>query len=114
MTETAPRPGYVFEGHTLDVATRRLRNDAGTDVPLSGKAFDVLCYLIEHRDRIVGKDELLSQVWAGRVVEENNLSQAIALLRRALGDRVGDRRYIITVRDAASASWRMSRTRTIR
>ena len=54
-------------------------------MPLTGKAFDTLCCLIDHRDRVVGKDELLAEVWAGRVVEENNLTQAISALRRALG-----------------------------
>src|SRR5690606_29268925 len=62
-----------------------------------GRAFDVLCHLIQHRDRIVAKDELLATVWPGRVVEENNLAQAIAALRKALGIRAGERRAVVTI-----------------
>ncbi|WP_309625060.1 winged helix-turn-helix domain-containing protein, partial [Methylibium sp.] len=41
---------------------------------LGARAFDVLMYLIEQRDRVVSKEELLQRVWPGRVVEENNLT----------------------------------------
>jgi len=74
-----------------------LRDGDGPAVPLTSKAFDTLCYLIEHRQRVVGKDELLASIWPGRVVEENNLTQAIAALRRALGTNAGEHRYIVTV-----------------
>ena len=46
---------------------------------------------------MVAKDELLAMVWPGRVVEENNLTQAISALRRALGTEAGEHRYIVTV-----------------
>lgn len=97
MADAAFQRGYRFGSHRLDIVMRELRDGGGEVVPLSGKAFDVLCHLIAHRDRIVGKDELLSEVWAHRVVEENNLSQAIASLRRALGQHPDGHRYIITV-----------------
>lgn len=89
--------GYRFGGYRVDPVTRELFGIDGAVVPLSGKAFDVLCLLIDHRDRIVGKDELLSRVWVGRIVEENNLSQAIGALRRALRSDDNERRVIITV-----------------
>lgn len=96
MTETQPRY-YRFEPFRLDTRTRELREGEGAPLPLTAKAFDTLCYLIEHRQRLVGKDELLGAIWPGRVVEENNLTQAIAALRRALGTNAGEHRYIVTV-----------------
>ena len=55
-------------------------------LPLAGRAFDVLEYLVRHRDRVVGKDELMSAVWPRVVVEPNNLTQAVSAIRRVLGD----------------------------
>ena len=51
------------------------------------------------KDQVCGstKEELLETVWAGRVVEENTLTQAISILRKALGASAGDHRYILTV-----------------
>ena len=89
--------GYAFEGFRLDLHARQVFGPDAVPVPLTAKALDVLVYLIEHRDRVVDKDELLAQVWAGRVVEENNLTQAVSALRHAFGAGVGDRRYIVTV-----------------
>jgi len=88
---------YRFEGFLLDTLRRELRDSAGALVPLTAKAFDVLCVLIERREAVVGKEELLAAVWPGRVVEENNLTQAIAALRRAFGVSAHDRRFLVTV-----------------
>src|SRR4249919_1876849 len=96
MPEAAIRH-YRLEPYHLDRHTRELRDGDAPAVPLTSKAFDTLCYLIEHRQRVVGKDELLATIWAGRVVEENNLTQAISALRRALGSAGGEHRYIVTV-----------------
>lgn len=96
-TGAAPdRHQYEFSGFRLDTLARELHGSDGAALPLTSRALDVLAHLIEHRDRVVGKDELLSIVWAGRVVEENNLHQAISLLRRTL-DRAGKHRFILTV-----------------
>lgn len=57
----------------------------GRPVPIGARAFDLLIALIEHRDRVVGKAELMSLVWPGLVVEENNLTVQISALRKALG-----------------------------
>ncbi|MDZ3994376.1 response regulator [Pseudomonas sp. Teo4] len=59
----------------------------GKPMPLGGRAFEVLATLIRANGRVVGKDELFSQVWAGTVVEDNNLQVQISLLRKAFGDR---------------------------
>ncbi len=85
------------EGYRIDPQTRRLLSPAGEPVAMTGKAFDVLCYLVEHRDRVVGKDELLAAVWPGRVIEENTLTQAVSLARRALGSNASDHRHIVTL-----------------
>ena len=58
---------------------------AGRPVGLGARAFDVLLALVERRDRIVAKNELLDSVWPGLVVEENNLQVQISSLRKALG-----------------------------
>lgn len=87
----------VFNGYRLDPVVRRLSAPDGTAVAMTAKAFDVLLHLAEHRDRIVGKEELLAAVWPGRIVEENNLTQAISSLRHALGTGAGDHRYVVTV-----------------
>ena len=88
---------YRFATYRLDTRTRELRGADGAPIPLTAKAFDVLATLVEHRDRVVGRDELLGAVWSGRVVEENTLTQAIAALRRAFGTGPGDHRFIVTV-----------------
>ena len=84
MPDATPRH-YRFEGYSLDTQTRELRDGAGAVVALTAKAFDTLCFLIENRQRVVGKEALFAAVWPGRVVEDNNLTQAIATVRRALG-----------------------------
>ena len=69
---------------SVDLQTRRLLV-SGQDTRLGGRAFDLLAALIEQRDRVVPKHELLTLVWQGRVVEENNLQVRVMSLRRALG-----------------------------
>lgn len=64
---------------------RRLERD-GSPIALTPKAFDLLLALVMHRDRALSKDEILSLVWPGSIVEEANLTQQVLLLRRALGD----------------------------
>lgn len=88
---------YEFDEFRLDVSERRLsRRDKL--VPLPEKAFDVLCLLLRNSGRLVGKEELLSTIWAGAFVEENNLDKNISLVRRALAEKRGERRFIETVR----------------
>jgi DNA-binding winged helix-turn-helix (wHTH) protein len=66
-------------------------------VPLTSKAFEALLALVRRVGTVVGKEELLRQVWPDTVVEESNLTQTIFMLRKALGDPVRDHRFIVTV-----------------
>ncbi|HEX6944611.1 MAG TPA: winged helix-turn-helix domain-containing protein [Casimicrobiaceae bacterium] len=80
----APPLRYVFGDHVL-VPDERTLTTAGAPVKLGGRAFDLLLTLVEHRDRTVGKRELLERVWPKLVVEENNLQVQVAGLRKLLG-----------------------------
>ena len=75
----------------------RLLIAGGTPVPLTSKAFDTLVVLIENRDRVVTKDELLRSVWPDVEVEEGNLTQQIFLIRKALGETAQQPRRIVTI-----------------
>jgi eukaryotic-like serine/threonine-protein kinase len=87
---------YEFGPFRLDTAQRvLLRNDC--PIPLQPKAFDTLLMLVRNSEKLVLKDELLNAVWADTFVQESNLTQNIFVLRKALGDNDGGRRYIITV-----------------
>src|SRR5438477_7769029 len=59
----------------------------GAEAPLGARAFGLLMTLIERRDRVVSKSELLDLVWPGVVVEENNLQVQVSTLRKILGNR---------------------------
>jgi DNA-binding winged helix-turn-helix (wHTH) protein/TolB-like protein/Flp pilus assembly protein TadD len=93
--DPAPRL-FEFGSFRLDPATRQLLR-AGEPVHLTPRVFDTLVFLVEHRGRVLGKDELLAALWPGLVVEENNLGQAISKLRQALGEAPGDNRFIATL-----------------
>jgi adenylate cyclase len=75
---------YRFGRFELNPATRQVLIDH-EPAPLGARAFDVLQALIERRDRMVPKSELLDLVWPGVVVEENNLMVQISALRKLLG-----------------------------
>ncbi len=78
-------------------ADRRLLLRKGEVVPLKAKALDVLLTLVERRGEIVSKNELLDKVWENQFVEENNLTVHVAALRKALGEKKNENRYIVTV-----------------
>ena len=74
---------HRFAAFELD-ASRRTLCLQGREIPLQPRVFDLLCYLIEHRDRVVSKEELLDTFWPGVVVTESSLQRAISLARGAL------------------------------
>ena len=90
-------PVYAFGKFRLDAGKRLLTVADGKPVCLTPKAYDTLAYLVEHAGAVVCKDELMRAIWPDTAVEENNLTQNISLLRRALGEERGERRYIATI-----------------
>ncbi len=88
---------YEFGDFGVDAARRQLRGRGGVTVPLTTKAFETLLYLVGRSGTVLEKDELLGAIWPDAIVEENNLTQAISSLRRALGESRAERRYIMTV-----------------
>ncbi|MGH9641516.1 MAG: winged helix-turn-helix domain-containing protein, partial [Terriglobales bacterium] len=87
---------YRFGPFLLDPGKRLLLRGEQR-IQLYGKALDTLLILVRQADRLVKKDELLKEVWADRTVEENNLSQSISAVRKALGDTSAPHTYIVTV-----------------
>jgi TolB-like protein/Flp pilus assembly protein TadD len=87
---------FVFGEHVLDTERRELfRRDA--PVALTPQVFDLLVYLIDNRDRVVCKDDLIEGVWDGRIVSDSALTTRIHALRIALGDSGAEQRLIRTL-----------------
>src|SRR5947207_2511862 len=93
---TAEITSYQFDTVEVRPASCEVLRD-GKTVPLEPKAFRVLLYLLENRDRAVTKDELIRQVWQGAAVTDNALTRIVAQLRRELGDDARQARYIQTL-----------------
>jgi DNA-binding winged helix-turn-helix (wHTH) protein/TolB-like protein len=91
-SDGTPSTAYEFDGYRLDPARRSLTQADGGRVKLTGRPFDTLVYLVEHAGEVVERDAIVHAVWPRRVVEDNNLNQAIAELRRLLGEE-----HIVTV-----------------
>src|SRR5436190_24108096 len=87
---------YAFGPYHLD-PQKRLLMRGSEPIQLTPKALETLLVLVENRDRVVSKDDLMRMLWPDSFVEESNLSQNIFVLRKALGDSAHDRRYILTV-----------------
>ncbi|MBK9117311.1 MAG: winged helix-turn-helix domain-containing protein [Betaproteobacteria bacterium] len=98
---------YQFGRFELRPTTRQLLVDR-QPTTLGARAFDLLLALIERRDRLVTKDELLELVWPGLVVEENNLQVHVSALRKLLGPEaiatVAGRGYRFTLEPAQAAA----------
>ena len=95
--DTANDKVVRFGDFELDKGRRLLRTLDGRDVQLSARVMDTLLCLVEKPGELIEKRELLDAVWPSVVVEENNLTQAISALRRALGEEPREHRYIVTV-----------------
>jgi TolB-like protein/DNA-binding winged helix-turn-helix (wHTH) protein/Tfp pilus assembly protein PilF len=90
------RANFEFGCFRLNPDERLLLRDQAP-VHLPPKAFDALLVLVESRGRLLGKDELLTEVWPDTFVEEANLAQHISILRKALRDGEDGVQYIETV-----------------
>ncbi len=87
---------YSFDGFQLDPHKRLLLRD-GHAVQLSSKAFDLLLALVESGGREISKDELMERVWADQIVEDANLTVTMSHLRKALGEKASEHRFIVTI-----------------
>ena len=87
---------YAFDGCWLDPARVELHRD-GEPVHVEPQVFDVLAFLLAHRDRVVTKTELLDQVWGSRFVSDSTLTSRVKAARRAIGDDGASQRLIATV-----------------
>jgi adenylate cyclase len=98
---TRPRPTngskllYFFENCTLDTDRRELRRDSDL-VAVEPQVFDILEYLVRHRDRVVSRDDLIGAIWGGRIVSESALTARISAVRTAVGDCGAEQRVIKT------------------
>ncbi|RYD16339.1 MAG: hypothetical protein EOP90_06040 [Lysobacteraceae bacterium] len=87
---------YRFADFLLDPAKRILAR-YGLPLTLQPKAFDVIVYLVEQRDRAVGRDELIAAVWGKADISDNALGQVVLQARRAVDDSGGEQHFIRTV-----------------
>jgi DNA-binding winged helix-turn-helix (wHTH) protein len=87
---------YTFGNHELDTARFELRRE-GVALHVEPQVFDLLVYLIERRDRVVRKHELLDGVWADRLVCDATVSHCIMCARKAVDDDGRRQRVIRTL-----------------
>ena len=85
----------AFGNYELDTALFELRRD-GKPQAMEPQVFDLLAYLATHRDRIVGRQELLDELWTGKVITDSTLSSRIKAARRAVGDNGRTQQCIAT------------------
>jgi DNA-binding winged helix-turn-helix (wHTH) protein len=87
---------YVFEDCALDPVRRELTRQSRA-IAIGPQVFDLLVLLIQNRERVVSKDDLLDAVWGGRIVSESTLTSHINAVRKAIGDSGEEQRLIRTV-----------------
>jgi DNA-binding winged helix-turn-helix (wHTH) protein len=87
---------FEFDDFELDAERLELRR-GGTLVSVDAQALRVLSVLVRHAGRLVSKDELVDEAWAGRVVADNAITICMARLRRALGEQRGERKRVVTI-----------------
>src|ERR1700691_1907197 len=80
----------------LDVERRELTH-AQLPIHVEPQVFDLLVYLVQNRDRVVSKDDVIASVWAGRIVSDSTLTSRINAVRTAVGDSGEDQKLIRTI-----------------
>jgi len=85
----------AFDDYVFDTDLRELRQGQKV-IAAEPQVFDLLLYLIENRDRVVSKDDLIASVWRGRIVSDSTLDSRINAARRAIGDSGQAQRLIRT------------------
>ena len=87
---------FLFSDHVLDIGRRELRRGSAL-IAVEPQVFDLLTYLVENRDRVVSKNDLIASVWSGRIVSDSTLASRLNAARRAVGDSGDAQRLIRTV-----------------
>ena len=87
---------YEFHGFRLEEAQSRLLYNE-RPIPLKPKILDLLLFLIQKRGQLVGKNELMKEVWPDAIVEENNITVSMSILRKMLGEAASKHQFIETV-----------------
>src|SRR5258707_2677397 len=91
-----PRMTLSFGDYVINLDRRELRR-AKRPVHVQPQVFDLLVYLVQNRDRVVSKDDLIASVWSGRIVSESTLTSRINAARKAVGDNGEDQKLIRTI-----------------
>jgi len=87
---------FLFEDYCLDAGRRELKRGSEL-IAVGPKVFDLLLFLIQNREQVVARDDLLRAVWGGRIVSESTLTSHINAVRKAIGDTGREQRLIRTV-----------------
>ena len=87
---------FFFTNHVIDVTRRELRRDNDL-VAVEPQVFDILVFLIQNRDRVVARDDLLTAIWNDRIVSDATLTSRINAARKAVGDNGIEQRLIRTI-----------------
>ncbi len=87
---------FLFADHTLDTDRSELRRGSEA-IAVQPQVFDLLVYLVQNRDRVVSKDDLIASIWGGRIVSDSTLTSRINAARRAVGDNGEDQKLIRTI-----------------
>ena len=87
---------YLFEEFVLDTDKRELRRGADV-VSVAPQVFDVLDYLIQNRERVVSKDDLVTAIWEGRIISDAALTTCLKAVRSVIGDSGEGQRLIKTL-----------------
>lgn len=87
---------YLFSDHTLDTDRRELRRGSEL-IAVEPQVFDLLVYLVQNRDRVVSRDDLIASVWGGRIVSDSTLTSRINAARKAVRDSGEEQRVIRTI-----------------
>ena len=87
---------FLFGDHTLDDDRRELRRGS-EPISVEPQVFDLLIYLVQNRERVVSKDDLIASVWGGRIVSDSTLTSRINAARRAVGDNGFSQKLIRTI-----------------
>lgn len=86
---------FAFDDLVVDPVRRQLTRH-GIFINVEPRVFDLLLYLIENRQRVVGKEDLVARVWGGRIVSDSALTKAVNVARKAIGDSGSAQRLIRT------------------